>query len=463
MSKSPNQINIENMLNRMNDVESTLGSTTVCTAKWLQSTIYLMNGHTHSCHHPSTHKIPISEIKHNSSALHNTEYKKRIRGEMLNGEQPKECNYCWNIENLGTNNISDRTYKSADNSWSFPYLNRVVDTKDTGNVDPTYLEVAFDNTCNFKCMYCTPDISSKWMEEIDQHGPYSVGVGDLNWIKINDKMPIPQKDYNPYIEAFHDWFPKVKDNLTNFRITGGEPLLSKNMWRALDELIKNPNPNLILGINSNMDVPDTLIDKFIFYVNELQGKVKSIELYTSAEAHGVQSEYIRYGMNYNRFMNNIKKYMDNTSRVNRVNFMVTFNALSVTSFTEFLDDIYQLRISYNENDAENRIPFMINYLRWPQFQDVRVLPMEIKQKYIDKILNFMKERDRNNSQNRAGRFYLEEIDQAERLKNYMETELDENTLKSLTDNFRSFYREYDVRRNTNFMQTFPELKQFYLG
>jgi len=30
----------------------------MCLAKWTQVTIHLQMGQTHSCHHPSTHKIP---------------------------------------------------------------------------------------------------------------------------------------------------------------------------------------------------------------------------------------------------------------------------------------------------------------------------------------------------------------------------------------------------------------------
>jgi len=33
-------------------------SPSFCTAKWLQTTLYLQNGYNHSCHHPSPHKIP---------------------------------------------------------------------------------------------------------------------------------------------------------------------------------------------------------------------------------------------------------------------------------------------------------------------------------------------------------------------------------------------------------------------
>ena len=47
-----------------------------CLAKWTQVTIHLQNGHTHSCHHPKTHKVPLEELEKNPSALHNTEYKK---------------------------------------------------------------------------------------------------------------------------------------------------------------------------------------------------------------------------------------------------------------------------------------------------------------------------------------------------------------------------------------------------
>ena len=71
------------------------------TAKWLQVTMHLQNGHTHSSHHPQTHKIPLEELRSNPTALHNTEFKKRQRRMMLNGIRPKECQYCWNVEDLG--------------------------------------------------------------------------------------------------------------------------------------------------------------------------------------------------------------------------------------------------------------------------------------------------------------------------------------------------------------------------
>ena len=35
----------------------------MCLAKWTQVTMHLHNGTTHSCHHPTTHKVPLEELK----------------------------------------------------------------------------------------------------------------------------------------------------------------------------------------------------------------------------------------------------------------------------------------------------------------------------------------------------------------------------------------------------------------
>ncbi len=80
-------------------------SPTFCLAKWHHTTIYLQTGETHSCYHPAPHKIPLEEIKESPSALHNTNEKKNQRIAMLNGEQPSGCQYCWNIEALGSDYI----------------------------------------------------------------------------------------------------------------------------------------------------------------------------------------------------------------------------------------------------------------------------------------------------------------------------------------------------------------------
>ena len=83
-------------------------SPTFCLAKWHHVTIYLHLGETHSCYHPQPHVIPLEELKENPSALHNTKHKKLERKQMLEGEKPVGCTYCWNVEAMGPDYISDR-------------------------------------------------------------------------------------------------------------------------------------------------------------------------------------------------------------------------------------------------------------------------------------------------------------------------------------------------------------------
>ncbi len=118
-----------------------------CLAKWTQVTMHLHNGTTHSCHHPSPHKVPLDEIERNYTALHNSNTKKYARKEMLTGKRPKECGYCWNVED-NSNSFSDRIFKSAE-PWSEPYFDEVSNLHWRADYNPKYVEVNFSNTCNF--------------------------------------------------------------------------------------------------------------------------------------------------------------------------------------------------------------------------------------------------------------------------------------------------------------------------
>jgi len=460
MEKSRNQIIMEENY-RLRDEVINKVSPTFCLAKWTQSTIYLWNGFTHSCHHPSAHKVDPTAVEQDPKALHNTPIKFVARADMLKGVQTPECGYCWNIENAGNDHLSDRTYKSI-SPWAMDVMPQVIDSGVGHQFNPTYVEIAFENTCNFKCTYCTADVSSKWMEEIERHGPYQLSqqtAHDIEWLKHTGRYAIKRDDYNPYVEAFWKWWPELINSLKVFRITGGEPLLSKHTWRVFDYLIENPRPDLELAVNTNLCVPKKLIDKLVEYSNKLKGKVKTFDIYTSLEATGSAAEYIRYGLKYDEFVANVRYFLSNTDDQQRLHFMVAMNSLCVGTFKGFLDLIWTLRTEYNENDAHNRIPMMINYIRWPTYLSLRTLPAEIKAKYGEEWKAFVMAHTRNTSPNRAGRFYLEEIDQVERLVDFMNGS-DDNRIKNMKD-FFLYHEQYDERRDTNFYEVFPELVPFY--
>ena len=145
-------------------------SKSFCGAKWYNATTWLGSGTTTSCHHPPAHKIPLKEIKDDYTAIHNTKHKKEMRRQMQTGERPAECEYCWKMEDMNTDAVSDRTFKSV--IYSDKELQRAYDLDHHSNVNLKTFEIAFDRTCNLACSYCSPHLSSKWAEDIEQHGPY---------------------------------------------------------------------------------------------------------------------------------------------------------------------------------------------------------------------------------------------------------------------------------------------------
>jgi len=437
----------------------------MCLAKWTQVTMQLQSGHNHSCHHPTTHKISELEIARNPSALHNTRYKKLKRKEMLSGQRPAECEYCWNVED-NSDRFSDRVFKSSE-SWSWEHKEEIFNSDWRDDYNPKYVEVAFSNTCNFKCSYCGPSFSTTWMEEIEQHGGYPTtdNFNDVEWMIRENKMPIPQREHNPYVEAFWKWWPELYNSLDTFRITGGEPLLSKDTWRVLDYIIseKNPNRNLKLAINSNLGVPDALIDKLIEKIKKIEdeGRVKELILFTSADTWGEQAEYIRTGLEINRFWDNINKILLNCPKI-VITFMVTYNALSVLKYDKLIKEIYKLKETYaSPYRYWNSATFLdSSYLRYPMHQTVQVLPHQFSENIMNqaKLASFFSTPSFNSTQ--IG-YSDVEVQKIKRIYDWMLAPQDAEQQMKNRHNFYKYFSEHDKRRGTDFCKTFPELEEFY--
>lgn len=395
-----------------------------CLAKWTNSTMHLGTGKNHSCHHPDAHVVPVQEVVVDSSALHNSEYKKKQRQTMLDGGRPSECQYCWNIED-NSSSYSDRVSMSASFD-SLPYFNKI---KDSITFDPTNLEISFSNVCNFACAYCSPEFSSKWLSEINTHGPYSNGYQGYFQKQILDK------EDNPYIDAFWDYLPKIYDKLHVLRVTGGEPLLSRHTQRLIDFISQHPNKKLTLVINSNLGVDIKIIEDFIDKLKQIDGCVKQINIATSGESVGKRAEYVRDGLDYTQWLENCRYVLTANKKI-VLYIMSAYNVFSITSYTEFLKDISGLRKQF-----KRRVTLTVSYVRGPNFLSVATAPREWKH-YLDESHAYIK---RHFSKLSASRF--------KHVMVYHETySQDASELEQL----RIFIAEYDKRRTKSFKETFPE-------
>lgn len=433
-----------------------------CMAKWYHVSMHLHKGMNHSCYHPAPKVVSLEEVQANPSSLHNSEWKKEQRKLMLEGGRPGECSYCWDIEDLPGDHISDRPHRSAED-WAVPLIEETANLDWRADVDPRYLEVNFGYECQLKCSYCTTTISSAWYQEIKKHGmypldnPQSKYQYSIDYIANGGKF-YPKEEENPYIEAFWKWLPDVYNNLHTLRITGGEPLLSSNVFKVLDHIDNNPNPNLTFAINSNMCVPERNINKFVdaAYKLKTENKLKRLELFTSVDTWGPQCEYIRNGFDSEKWLSNIDLYLTRVPGTN-VSFMITFCFMSIPNFKSLLDKILELRRKYNVNYP--RIEFDTPYLIEPPHLSAQ-LATDAHIAHLNDTLAHMKQSVRTGYS--PLHFSQTEYEKFERVVRWIENNRYQgDMMRTNRKDFVKFVDEHDKRRGTNFLETFPELANDY--
>jgi len=490
-------------------------SPSMCMAKWLQVSLHLPQGLTQSCYHPPTHSIPMSEVRKNPSALHNTKEKFNQRKKMINGERPSGCQYCWNIEDAENGpHLSDRHYRSSEWWVGTEGWKEVLESDWDSYINPRYVEVNFNQACNFKCTYCSPHLSTAWEKEITEFGPVHMTNYTHNDPEYLDKiklMPLDVKNNeNPYIQAFWKWWPDLYKDLKVFRMTGGEPLMDKNTFKVLDYVNKNPNSSLDLSITSNMCPPDQkLFDKFINKLKAIEEvrvwedtekynpdsgnhwyvapACKHFSLYVSVDSVGTQAEYIRTGLEFERMLENSKRILRETSGT-EISFINTFNLLSIPRFKQYLEMILNLRVEFGKENQEEqhikppdngefehpvfvrkkrqRIWMDIPYLREPKWMSAQLaafLPelMDI----LDECVKFMEDNVEDETYWRTYHgFKKYEIEKFKRDIAWIKagkTDITPEELKERKVLFWEYFNQMDVRRNTNFAETFPELGNWW--
>lgn len=426
-------------------------SQSFCGAKWYNATIWLGSGMTTSCHHPLPHKVDVDDIKINPKALHNTQRKKMEREQMQKGERPDGCEYCWKIEDIGRDNISDRVYKTV--IYSDEDLARAFRTPAREDFDLQTLEIAFDRTCQFACSYCNPAFSTTWVKDIHQNGPYTALTSDgrNHFTHTHDSSQLYKfGETNPYVEAFHQWWESdLHKTLKELRITGGEPLMSGETWKLIDWFKSNKGKSQTrLAINSNLGT-QVDIDRLLDAIDGV-----TVDLYTSNESIGLQAEYIRDGLVFDDWANNVERLLD-SGKFRGLHVMCTINALCLDSLDSFLEMIYNWKLEYGRDS----INFSLNILRFPSFQSPLVLPDHLRTFYQDKLAQFMV--------NHKGESWFHEFEwnQLQRLVDYLDVVKTPHAgaaeQEILQKDFKSFYTQYDQRRTKNFTSAFPELATWY--
>jgi MoaA/NifB/PqqE/SkfB family radical SAM enzyme len=272
-----------------------------------------------------------------------------------------------------------------------------------------YLDVRWSNICNLKCRSCSATYSSSWAKEDGKKNVYIFAGGENN-----DKL-------------FAD-FEKHFDTIEEFYFAGGEPLLMDTHYKILDYLISNGKHNVKLRYNTNLTSLKYKGKSITHYWKQFS----NVQVFASLDHYGERAEYIREGTDWKTVEQNLQEIKLETPHVD-LQVSTVVSVFNVSTLTDFID--YLLDNLFNIDKFKPQFYNIIN----PEYYSFDVI--ENKQEIINKL----KEKT-----------YNKHIDQ--QLNNVVNALTSSQYNDTLYREFRYITDMYDIKRNQNFLTTFPELE-----
>lgn len=274
--------------------------------------------------------IPITLEQH-----WNSDHMKSVRRRMMAGEQLPECEVC-NDQLLNTDVY--RTYFW--HLFKHKYSDAIAATSEDGYYEPLPVswDYRFSNLCNFKCRTCGDMLSSAWETEQKQHDM-------INW--SNPKNLWMQDDVKKQIEKFQD--SVVEDEFSQaveqHRIeevywVGGEPLMYEQHWRYMQRIIElGDGPQVYARYNTNLSRVDY---RGINLYRDILSGLRDWQICASLDGTGSIGEYIRTGLDYDRWLENFRGAIaiQRHPRQVRIDFTLTLPGMfEVGSITELAQQL----------------------------------------------------------------------------------------------------------------------------
>jgi hypothetical protein len=221
----------------------------------------------------------------------NSDQLQQLRLDLNQGVKNTACNTCWQDETAGKSSLRIEYNKRLGKYIDLQSINASTDGLDTGR--PVAMDLNLSNICNYKCVMCVPELSSKIAQEQQQ---YRDQYKSLPFIKI--KSPSSSSNW-PEQDFFQTLMQQIGPGLRILELKGGEPLLVKNVKKTIHSIENKSECTLAITTNGSIDLDDSLLKSLKDF--------KRIWLFVSVDGIGEIGEYIRYGSSWTQVEKVIKQ------------------------------------------------------------------------------------------------------------------------------------------------------------
>jgi hypothetical protein len=445
---------------------------TVCEFKWNYPIFQMDRGEFRSCCRTPPQRVTESQLQEKGiDAFLNSDHLKQSRLDLINGIRHSDCKTCWGLEDKGM-----QSPREPEQFWNFMQREGMIprehrstsinadvmqealakvtttDHKFITSKKPYMLELSLGNTCDLKCMYCNHHYSTQWATEL-------IKTGEITQEQYDREFPAPALSFE---SKFWEWFDRIgRFNIHRVNIIGGEPLIIPKFYEYIDTMREKlklltlfPDKiKPILCIVTNLNTPPNYFKRFIDRLPVIT-EVFDVEIIISMESLEGRAEYIRNGIDWDRFNSNVNKLFSIKDVKFNTGFLMTVSALSIATTKDFVQ--YATELSRKHNRPVHLKQNIINYPKW---QSPMILTPDFA-KYVDDAINYMEQQvdTMPATVDFSGRY-----DQYIIFLKSLSTSLKTNTGNYLYDraDFRNWFSKYDVTRNLNFKKTFPEYIEFW--
>ena len=317
------------------------------------------NGVCSPCCFTANWNSPVQSI----SEYRESKYLQYYKDKFANNEWPDECHRCKRTEETGAK--SKRQHEIDKFKLKYGEVPYNHDNK----LD--VLDLRLSNLCNQACVFCNPVNSSMIQKEVEVFGDLhtesnfgSLKAFEGRWDKVRQSFTTEE-------------ILNQIDNLTiggRLYFTGGEPSILKQVFEILEYCIeKGRNEDLYLEFSSNFH---TLNPKFLELIKYFNGR-----MWVSFDATESQYEYIRHHGIWKTASNNLLEFK---KQVPNFRLEITPAQFILNAFADF--DLCDWAYRNDINVVHD------NFLHFPPWLDIRLLPIEQRKKIHKKIEQYKKKR-----------------------------------------------------------------------